>query len=91
MTIFDDYIDHMLTYVEISKLKPLKIVSNPGNGVAGLAMEGLEGRLPFELIKVHHEPDGSFPNGIPNPILPENRAATAPVPLRAGRPVAATV
>ena len=75
--IFAAYIEHMLTYVNLKALKPLKLVVNPGNGVAGIAIDGLEPHLPFKLIKVNHEPDGTFPNGIPNPLLPENRASTA--------------
>ena len=74
--VFDDYISHLLGYVDVSALKPLKLVVNAGNGGAGIAIDGLEPHLPFEFIKVHHEPDGSFPNGVPNPLLPENRAAT---------------
>lgn len=70
------YIEHLLTYVDIDSLKPLKIVSNPGNGGASLAMDWLEKALPFEFVHVHHEPDGSFPNGIPNPLELENRAST---------------
>jgi phosphomannomutase len=71
------YIEHLLSYVEIHKLKPLKIVVNAGNGGAGLVVDRLEPRLPFEFIKLHHEPDGRFPNGIPNPMIEENRAPTA--------------
>ena len=70
------YIEHLLGYVNLEQLKPLKIVSNPGNGGAGLAMNELEKHLPFELVKVHHNPDGSFPNGIPNPLEEHNRPAT---------------
>ncbi|MGH1487522.1 MAG: phosphomannomutase [Cellvibrionaceae bacterium] len=70
------YIEHLLGYVNTANLKPLKIVSNPGNGGAGLAMDELEKHLPFELVKVHHQPDGSFPNGIPNPLEEHNRPAT---------------
>jgi len=70
------YIEHLLSYVDVSKLKPLKIVVNAGNGAAGLILDRLEPHLPFELIKIHHEPDGHFPNGIPNPMLEENRAPT---------------
>jgi phosphomannomutase len=66
----------MLSYVNADELKPLKLVVNAGNGCAGIAVDGLEEHLPFEFIKLHHEPDGTFPNGIPNPLLPENRAAT---------------
>lgn len=75
--IFDAYIEHMLGYVDFSALKPLKVVVNAGNGTAGPAIDGLEPHLPMEFVKVHHEPDGTFPNGIPNPLLPENRSATA--------------
>jgi phosphomannomutase len=70
------YIAHLLSYVELAKLKPLKIVVNAGNGGAGLIIDELEPHLPFEFIKVHHEPDGRFPNGIPNPMLEANRAPT---------------
>jgi phosphomannomutase len=76
VNIFDVYIEHMLSYVDVSKLKPLKLVVNAGNGGAGAVIDGLESHLPFEFIKVHHEPDGTFPNGIPNPMLPENRSVT---------------
>lgn len=76
VSVFDDYIQHMLSYVDVDTLKPLKIVVNAGNGTAGMAIDGLEKHLPFEFVKIHHEPDGKFPNGIPNPLLPENRAAT---------------
>ena len=55
----------------------MKIVVNAGNGTAGPVLDALESYLPFELIKVNHEPDGTFPNGIPNPLLPENRHHTA--------------
>ncbi|MFL1405557.1 phosphomannomutase [Marinobacter sp. M1N3S26] len=71
------YVDHLLGYIDAGSLKPLKIVVNAGNGGAGLVVDALEEHLPFEFIKLHHEPDGSFPNGVPNPILQENRAVTA--------------
>ncbi|WP_299340456.1 phosphomannomutase [uncultured Pseudoxanthomonas sp.] len=71
------YIEHLLGYVDCSALKPLKIVVNAGNGGAGLIIDLLAPHLPFEFIRVQHEPDGSFPNGIPNPLLPDNRSATA--------------
>jgi phosphomannomutase len=70
------YVAHLLSYVDVKKLQPLKIVVNAGNGGAGLIIDQLEPHLPFEFIKVHHEPDGHFPNGIPNPMLEENRAST---------------
>lgn len=71
------YIRHLLGYVDTSQLQPLKIVVNAGNGCAGPVLELLEAQLPCEFIRVHHQPDGNFPNGIPNPLLPENRAVTA--------------
>lgn len=74
--IFDAYIRHMLGYVDTAALKPLKLVVNAGNGCAGIAIDGLEPKLPFKMIKIHHEPDGTFPNGVPNPMLIENRATT---------------
>ena len=76
VSVFDDYVEHMLSYVDIGALKPMTLVVNAGNGTAGVAIDGLEKHLPFEFIKIHHEPDGRFPNGIPNPLLPENRGAT---------------
>lgn len=78
----DTYVDHLLTYITPSHFKPLKLVVNAGNGAAGHVIDELEKRflslnVPIEFIKVHHQPDGNFPNGIPNPLLPENRADTA--------------
>lgn len=72
-----DYIDHLLGYVDIPSLKPMKLVMNMGNGCAGPVVDLLEKSLPFECIKLHHEPDGTFPNGVPNPLLPEKREVTA--------------
>lgn len=71
------YIAHLLSYVDAAKLKPLKLVVNAGNGGAGAIIDLLAPHLPFEFVRICHEPDGNFPNGIPNPLLPENRAATA--------------
>ena len=71
------YISHLLSYVKTDQLSPIKIVVNAGNGGAGAIIDLLEEYLPFEFIKVHHEPDGSFPNGVPNPMLEENRFATS--------------
>jgi phosphomannomutase/phosphomannomutase/phosphoglucomutase len=67
---------HVLSYVDAAVLRRLKVVVNAGNGGAGMVVDLLESHLPFEFIKVHHEPDGHFPNGIPNPLLSENRGAT---------------
>jgi phosphomannomutase len=76
INIDDAYIQHLVSYVDRLKLKPLKIVVNAGNGGAGLVIDKLAPLLPFRFVKIHHEPDGTFPNGIPNPMLMENRAPT---------------
>ncbi len=71
------YIEHLLGYIDRDQLKPMKIVVNAGNGCAGLVLDELENRLPFTMIKLLNEPDGTFPQGIPNPLLPENRSLTS--------------
>ncbi len=75
--ILPDYVDHLLSYVDPSALRPFKLVVNAGNGGAGAVLDRLETRLPFRLVKLNHEPDGSFPNGVPNPLIVENRKTTA--------------
>ncbi|MGO3887782.1 MAG: phosphomannomutase CpsG [Psychrobacter sp.] len=75
------YIDHVMTFIDTDKLKPLKLVINSGNGSAGPVVDLLIDKLkqaaaPIEVIKLHHTPDGSFPNGIPNPMIEANRVAT---------------
>jgi phosphomannomutase len=78
------YVAHLLSYVDASKLKPLKIVVNAGNGGAGPIIDALQPHLPFAFFKMNHDPDGHFPNGIPNPMLEENRAPTAAAIRRHG-------
>jgi len=70
------YIQHLLSYVDPAALKPLKLVVNSGNGCAGAVIDLLEPHLPFTFIKAFHEPDGTFPHGVPNPLLPEKREET---------------
>ncbi len=70
------YLRHLLGYIDSSVLRPLKIVVNAGNGCAGPVIDLLENQLPFEVFKICNAPDGTFPNGIPNPLLPENRDIT---------------
>ncbi|MGP9514576.1 phosphomannomutase CpsG [Psychrobacter sp. AOP5-CZ1-12] len=75
------YIAHVMTFIDTNKLKPLKLVINSGNGSAGPVVDLLVDKLkqaaaPIEVIKLHHTPDGSFPNGIPNPMIEANRVAT---------------
>ena len=77
-----NYIKHILNYINLLNIEPLKLVVNAGNGAAGHIIDAIENELmqakvPVEFIKIHHNPDGTFPNGIPNPLLPENREATA--------------
>ena len=70
------YIEHLLGYVDREALKPLKIVVNAGNGGAGPIVDLLEPHLPFEFVKLNHTPDGTFPNGVPNPMIERNRTVT---------------
>jgi phosphomannomutase len=77
----NEYINHILSYISLDNLKPLKLVINSGNGAAGPVIDAIEKRfknlgVPVEFVKVHNTPDGNFPNGIPNPLLPECRADT---------------
>lgn len=79
--ILPEYITHLLTYITPAKIKPLKLVVNAGNGAAGHVIDALEEKfkalnIPVTFIKIHHEADGTFPNGIPNPLLIENRDST---------------
>jgi len=77
LDILGRYLEHLLGYVDVKRLRPLKVVVNAGNGGAGLIVDALEPHLPFEFVKINHHPDGHFPNGVPNPMLEENRTATA--------------
>ncbi|WP_198677144.1 phosphomannomutase CpsG [Aliidiomarina iranensis] len=78
----DEYVEHLLGYVDLRNFtQAMKLVINSGNGAAGHVVDAIEARfkalnVPIELIKVHNEPDGNFPNGIPNPLLSENRQGT---------------
>ena len=77
-----EYITHILSYINLSNVKPLKLVVNAGNGAAGHVIDAIEKKIQqtnvqVEFVKIHHTPDGTFPNGIPNPLLPENRGVTA--------------
>ena len=71
------YIAHLLSYIDPQVMKPLKVVVNAGNGCAGPVLDALEPHLPFRFIKICHAPDPTFPHGVPNPLLPENRRITA--------------
>lgn len=69
-------VEHLLGYIDVDAIKPLKVVVNAGNGGAGVVVDLLARSLPIEFVRIQHEPDGTFPNGIPNPLLPEKRQAT---------------
>ena len=73
-----EYVEHLLSYIDLTKLTAKKLVINSGNGAAGHIIDAIEAQfkakqVPVEFVKVHNNPDGNFPNGIPNPILHENR------------------
>ena len=71
------YIDHLLRFVDYKQFAKYKVVVNPGNGCAGPVLDILEKYLPLQFVRIHDQPDGTFPNGVPNPLLPENREVTA--------------
>ena len=81
LDLVNDYVTHILSYIECKCIKPMKIVMNAGNGAAGPVIDTIEryfneANIPLQLIKIYNDPDGTFPNGIPNPILEENRQST---------------
>lgn len=87
MSVLTEFVEHLCTYIDLNKLKPLKLVVNSGNGAAGHVVDAVEKEfvkkgVPITFIKVHHEPDGTFPNGIPNPILLVNRTVTSEAVLK---------
>lgn len=87
--ILPEYIDHLMSYIDPVKIRPLKLVMNAGNGAAGHVIDAIEQKfqqlnIPVEFIKIHHEADGTFPNGIPNPILIENRDSTRDAVIQHG-------
>ena len=81
------YLEKIIKFIDIKKLKPIKIVINSGNGVAGPTIDRLKKKLEDKGVKtnfvyVHHDPDSSFPNGIPNPLLKDNRSSTSSAIIR---------
>lgn len=83
ISVLDAYIDHLMGYIDLANFtQPMKLVINSGNGAAGHVIDEIEKRFkqanaPVSFIKVHHQADGKFPNGIPNPLLPECRKDTS--------------
>lgn len=87
--ILPEFVDHLMTYIDPAKICPMKLVVNAGNGAAGHVIDAIEAKfkelnIPVEFIKIHHEADGNFPNGIPNPILVENRNSTREAVIQHG-------
>ena len=80
--IVPEFIEHLMGYIQPQNIRPLKLVMNAGNGAAGHIVDAIEAKfkelqIPVEFIKINNEADGNFPNGIPNPILVENRSSTS--------------
>lgn len=76
-----DYVNHLISYISPIEIRPTRLVVNAGNGAAGHVIDEIEQQfntlnIPVEFIKIHHQPDANFPNGIPNPLLVENRRVT---------------
>ena len=84
LQVFDQYVGRVRDFIDLDDLKPLKVVVNAGNGCAGPAFDAIARGLPLEVVRLHHDPDGSFPNGVPNPLLTENRAVTAEAVIESG-------
>ena len=83
------YVERVLSFVDLSALRPLKLLVNAGNGTAGPTFDAIAAALerqgaPLTFLRIDHDADGSFPNGIPNPLLPENQPRTAAAVRAAG-------
>mgnify|MGYP001764877457 CR=1 FL=1 len=83
------YVERVLSFVDVAALRPLTVLVNAGNGAAGPTFDAIAAALaargaPLTFVRLHHQPDGSFPNGIPNPLLPENQPVTANAVVAAG-------
>ncbi|MEN1727752.1 MAG: phosphomannomutase [Pseudomonadota bacterium] len=75
--VLNEYVQRLQADFDLDALRPMKLVVNAGNGCAGPSFDALAAGLPFEIQRLHHNPDGTFPNGVPNPLLPENRSETS--------------
>ncbi|MGH8278813.1 MAG: phosphomannomutase [Gammaproteobacteria bacterium] len=72
-----DYTRHLLSLIDPHAIRPMRIVVNAGNGMAGAAFDALAAGLPLDIVRMEHKPDGTFPNGVPNPMLEKNRQVTS--------------
>ncbi len=82
LDVMEAFINNLSKFYDPNKIKPFKVVVNAGNGCAGLAVDAIEPKLPIKMIKVFNEPDSDFPNGVPNPLLVENRKPTTDAVLK---------
>jgi phosphomannomutase len=87
------FVGRVLSFVDIAALRPLHVLVNAGNGAAGPTFDAIASELarrgaPLRFTRIHHAPDGRFPNGIPNPLLPENQPVTASAVLAHGADLA---
>jgi phosphomannomutase len=80
--VMSGFINNLKKFYNTHNIKPFNVVVNAGNGCAGLALDALEDQLPIKMIKIFNEPDSEFPNGVPNPLLPENRQPTIDAVLK---------
>lgn len=80
--VMNDFIANLKQFYDADKIKPFTVIVNAGNGCAGLAVDAIEKDLPVKLIKIFNDPDSNFPNGVPNPLLPENRQPTIDAVLK---------
>lgn len=80
--VMEAFINNLSKFYDPKKIKPFKVVVNAGNGCAGLAIDAIESKLPIKMIKVFNEPNSDFPNGVPNPLLVENRKPTTDAVLK---------
>ncbi|MGZ8701839.1 MAG: phosphomannomutase/phosphoglucomutase, partial [Gaiellaceae bacterium] len=71
--IWDAFVEKVLSFVDVEAIKPLKVVVDAANGMAGVMLPPVLERLPIDAVRCYFEPDGSFPHHEPNPLLPENR------------------
>lgn len=75
--VLEGYVAKLLSLIDVSKVKPLHVLINAGNGCAGPFFDALAAHLPLQVTRLHHQPDGHFPNGVPNPMLSEQQEVTA--------------
>src|SRR5436853_4929995 len=71
--IWPAFVERVLSFVDVSAIKPLRVVIDAANGMAGAMLPPVLERLPIDVVRCYFDPDGSFPNHEPNPLLPENR------------------